>query len=93
MKSLILSAFIVLSFSITATAFADGNKDNRTTGERVNEVGEDAVKNVKKGARAVKDAVCMEGDVECAMQKAESEAKNIGDEVKDKADDVNKSIN
>lgn len=89
-KALILSAFTVTALTVTATAFAE---NNRTVGEQASEVGEDAVKNVKKGARAAKDAVCMEGDVECAMQKAESKAKNVGDEVNDKADDVQKSLN
>ncbi len=98
MKSFIISLFTIASFVMTAGISVEGaSRDNEanepTVSERVDEFSEDTAKNVKEGARAVEDAVCMEGDVECAMQRAENEAKNIGDEIEDKADDVNKATN
>lgn len=91
MKKLITTAFVAATLVITASplkSFAE-----TTVGEKVQEVGQDSAKNVKKGYRAAKDAVCMKGDVECAAQKAKHKLQNAGDEVSDKADDVKKKVN
>lgn len=91
MKNLITTTFAAASLLISGMTLQA--QAETTAGERVQEVGQDAVKQSKKAGRAVKDAVCMKGDVECAAQKAKHKAQNVGDEISDKADDVKKKIN
>lgn len=91
MKTLLTVTLLASSLIITGVplkSFAE-----TTTAEKVQEVGQDASKNVKKGYRATKDVVCMKGDVECAAQKAKHKVQNAGDEIGDKADDVKKKVN
>ena len=88
MKTLLSATLIAASLTLASVSFAE-----TTVGEKVQEVGQDASKNVKKGYRASKDAVCMKGDVECAAQKAKHKMQNAGDEIGDKADDVKKKVN
>ena len=64
-----------------------------TVTEKIQEAGQDTAKTAKKGYRATKDALCMKGDVACAAQKMKHKAKNAGDEIEDKVDDVKKKIN
>lgn len=91
MKSLLTATLLASSLVITGVSL--NSHAETTTVERVQEVGQDASKNVKKGYRAAKDAVCMKGDVECAAQSAKHKVQNVGDEIGDKADDVKKKVN
>lgn len=90
MKSL---STIALASALMITGVSLLSHAETTTGEQVQEVGQDAAKNTKKAWRATKDAVCMKGDVECAAQKAKHKVQNAGDEISDKADDVKKKVN
>lgn len=65
-----------------------------TTGEKIQEGAEDAGKNTKQAFRGAKDKACemVNGKLECAGKKALNKARNAKDEVKDKADDVQKKV-
>lgn len=65
-----------------------------TAGEKVQEGLEDAGKNTKQAGRAMKDKACemVNGKLECAGKKAMNKARNAKDEIKDKANDIEKKI-
>ncbi|WII71912.1 hypothetical protein QJS83_15720 [Bdellovibrio sp. 22V] len=46
----------------------------------------------KKGAHRVEEAVCMEGDLECAAKKAANRAEEGGEAVKNKAKDTKDKV-
>jgi hypothetical protein len=61
-----------------------------TTAEKAGYVKDKTVDGAKKAGRAVKDAVCMKGDLECAAQKAGHGISNTADKTKT---EVKKKIN
>lgn len=85
--SAVLALAVVAADSARA---AVAGKNDETVGEKISEAGRDAKKNLKKGARAVKDKTCewVNGKMECAAKKLKHKAQNASDEVKDKVDDI-----
>ena len=86
---------LVIGFFATSTGLVSiASHAETTAGEKVQEGAEDAGKNVKKGYRNVKDKACemVNGKLECVGKKAMNKARNAKDEVKDKADDVQKKV-
>lgn len=61
-----------------------------TTAEKAEYVKDRTVDGAKKAGRAVKDAVCMKGDVACAAQKAGHGISNAADKTKT---EVKKKVN
>lgn len=89
MKKFLLSAMALsFAFALHLPAYAN----DETVGEKVQEAASDAGKNIKKGARAVKDKTChlVNGKMQCAAQKLKHKAQNAGDEISDKVDDIKK---
>lgn len=87
-KATIMSAILGISPVFIALA-------ETTTGEKVGEAMEDTAKGAKKMGRAASDKACemINGKLECAGKKLVHKAKNAKDEIKDKADDVQKKVN
>lgn len=56
--------------------------------EKAADMGRDAKHSVKKGANRVKEAVCMEGDLECAAKKAGHRIEEAGSATKNKAKEM-----
>ena len=81
-------------FAISTGTLSFHARAETTAGEKVQEGAEDAGKNVKKGYRNVKDKACemVNGKLECVGKKVMNKARNAKDEVKDKADDVQKKV-
>lgn len=86
-RTTILALALILSPTFAAMA-------ETTPGEKAGEVVDDAAKNAKKMGRAAKDKGCemINGKLECLGKKAKHKMQNVGDEVKDKADDVQKKV-
>ncbi len=88
-----LNAILCVIFAAAAsTAVA---RAETTPVEKVQEVGQDAVKNTKKAYRGASDKVCemVNGKMKCLPKKVKHKAQNAADEVKDQADDVKKKVN
>lgn len=60
--------------------------------EKASSTGKDVKRSAKKAWNRTKEAVCMEGDLECAAKKAKNRAGEGADYVKDKAQDVKNSV-
>ena len=88
-KFLAIGVFAISASTVSIVAHAE-----TTAGEKIQEGAEDAGKNVKKGYRNVKDKACemINGKLECVGKKAMNKARNAKDEIKDKADDVQKKV-
>lgn len=77
---------IVFTLGAVALAFSPGfSLGDQTTGEKVEAKSHDAKRKVKKSSNRAKEALCAEGDVECAAKKAGHRAEEGADYVGDKA--------
>jgi hypothetical protein len=63
-----------------------------TVGEKAAVTGKKIKRSAKKGMNRVKEAVCMEGDVECAAKKLKNRASEAKDGVVDKATEVKDNV-
>lgn len=83
MKSKVLLALMVCSFTAAPFAFAD-----ETVGEKTHEAVQDAKRGTKKAWRNAKDSACemVNGKMECAGKKIKNKAKNAADKVEDITD-------
>lgn len=85
MKTLLIS--LVTLFLAGPQTFA-----NESLSEKAAETGRDIKRSTKKGWNRTKEAVCMEGDLECAGKKAKNRMGEGVDTVKDKTSDVKNSV-
>ena len=78
----------VLALAMSTTSIV-ARADDQTTGKKMQEATEDAVKNVKKAGRDVKQKGCemINGKLECVGKKIGNKVKDVKDEVKDKSND------
>lgn len=63
-----------------------------TVGEKISEAASDTGKALKKTGRKVQDKTCewVDGKMQCAGKKVKHKMQNVGDEAKDKMDDLKK---
>ncbi len=89
LKALVLTLAFVGSATLTFSVHAE-----TTAGERVQEGLEDAGKSMKKTGRDIKDKACemINGKLECVGKKAANKLRNAKDELKDKANDIEKKV-
>jgi len=64
----------------------------QTVPEKAKDVTNDAARSVKAGANRVAEAVCVEGDVECAAKKAKNKVKEGAEATKDKVEEVKNKV-
>lgn len=81
---------------VVATLFAMSFAQNVSATESLPEKADAQVNNtkrsVKKGVNRVKEAVCMESDTKCLMEKAKHRAEEGGDYLKDKAKEAKNAV-
>jgi hypothetical protein len=92
LSTLLLGASLVCSPMAFAGHDHDHDKSNHTVGEKTADKARDAKRATKKGVNRVKEAVCMEGDVECAAKKAKHRVEEATDATVDKAKEVKDKV-
>ena len=88
--NLVLAGASILSLAWAAAPHTALAEDSAQA--NVKEAGRDLKKNAKKTVRKVKDKTCemVDGKMQCAKKKIEHKMENMGDDIKDKADDITK---
>lgn len=81
------SIFVTALLGFVAFANAE-----QSVGEKMKESGREAKSSVKKGFNRVEEKTCLEGDAECAAEKAKNRAKEGGSWVKDKTKDTAEKV-
>ncbi len=75
----------------TDTAFAaDGVAEK--TGEQASKTGRNIKRKAKKAKNRVEEKLCMEGDLECAREKAKNRIEEGADATRDKAKDLKDKV-
>lgn len=92
LKMITLAALTITGLGMGHAFAEDGVMEK--TGETVSEGAQDTAKHAKKAGRKVKHTACkmVNGKEECAGMAVKNTAKNAGDEVSDKANDVKKKV-
>lgn len=92
MKAIVLA--MALIFSNTSFTYAESDNFDPAVelGEESAEKGNDAKRAVKKGWNRTKEAVCMEGDLECAAKKTRNRVGEGKDTIKDKAKEAKNTL-
>jgi uncharacterized protein YjbJ (UPF0337 family) len=85
MRPIVLTALILSS--LAQICYAD-----ETVTEKVAATSNDAKRGMKKGAHRVQEALCMDGDVECAAGKVKNRIIEAGDATSDAAVKVKNKI-
>ena len=85
-KGSLIFASLVLS-TLSQISYAD-----ETVTEKVAASSNDAKRGMKKGAHRVQEALCMDGDVECAAGKVKNRIIEAGDATSDAATKVKNKI-
>lgn len=83
-------AFVLSMMSLALVSFTAPVHAEESAKETVKEAGRDVKKGAKKAYRNMKDKTCemVNGKMECAVKKGVNKAKNAGDEIGDKAEDL-----
>lgn len=81
-----------IAIASTCSLFVGMAFAEQTVPEKAKDVANDAARSVKKGANRVKEAVCVEGDVECAAKKAKNRVKEGAEAAKDKVEEVKNKV-
>ncbi len=77
---------------VALVMLASLSQAEETLSESAKASGNTAVRKIKKGGNRLKEAICMEGDLKCAAEKAKHRAHEAGEAMGDKAKEVKDKV-